>query len=68
MEIDVTDSDRVEMVFSEVRKELGSINILLCFAGVSSSANSIEVSIEHFRKTMDINTTGSFLCAQIAAR
>ena len=67
-EVDITDHESVDKVFSDVRKLLGTIDILLCFAGVSNSVTSLDTSIEHFRKTLEINTTGSFICAQLAAR
>ena len=67
-QVDVTNVEGVEAVLINVRKELGSIDILICFAGVSTSTMSLDVSVEHFRKVIDINTTGSFLCAQLAAR
>ena len=67
-QVDVTDFGEADIVFAEVRRELGSVDILLCFAGISTSAMSLDVPVELFRKTIDINTTGSFLCAQLAAR
>lgn len=46
----------------------GSIDILLCFAGVVGCLHAIEMTPEQWRRTIDINTTGSFLCAQAAAK
>ena len=66
--IDVTNADNVVTVMSEVRHELGRIDILLCFAGVACAEPSLDISPELFRRTIDINTTGSFLCAQAVAR
>lgn len=67
-QVDVTNFDRSDVAFAEVCTELGSIDHLVCFAGISTSAMSLDLPVEHFRKTIDINTTGSFLSAQLAAR
>jgi sorbose reductase len=66
--IDVTDADNIATVMSEARHELGSIDILLCFAGVVCTEPSLNISPQLFRRTIDVNTTGSFLCAQAVAR
>jgi NAD(P)-dependent dehydrogenase (short-subunit alcohol dehydrogenase family) len=52
----------------QVQKELGSINCLCCFAGVVSCGPSLEVGIDEWKRVMDINLTGAFLCAQAVAR
>ena len=67
-QVDITDFGGVESCFGEVFDELESVETLLCFAGVSSSEASLDVPIEQFRRVLDINTTGSFLCAQVVAR
>jgi NAD(P)-dependent dehydrogenase (short-subunit alcohol dehydrogenase family) len=66
--VDVTNAGNVARIMSEARTELGSIDILLCFAGVICTEPALDVSPELFRRTIDVNTTGSFLCAQAAAR
>lgn len=66
--IDVTDADNIAAVMANVRQELGRIDILLCFAGVVCTEPSVNISPQLFRRTIDVNTTGSFLCAQAVAR
>lgn len=66
--IDVTDAQDVASAMSAAREQLGTIDILLCFAGVVCTESSLDISAELFRRTIDVNTTGSFLCAQAAAR
>ncbi len=66
--IDVTNADNVATIMSEARTELGSIDIVLCFAGVVCTEPSLDISPQLFRRTIDVNTTGSFLSAQAAAR
>ncbi|KAH0395987.1 NAD(P)-binding protein, partial [Aureobasidium melanogenum] len=65
--VDVTDAENVDRAFAAVATR-GSIDILLCFAGVVGCLHAIEITPEQWRRTIDINTTGSFLCAQAAAK
>lgn len=66
--IDVTDADNIAMVMSELRREFSSLDILLCFAGVVCTEPWLDISSQLFRRSIDVNTTGSFLCAQAVAR
>lgn len=67
--VDVTDDVAVESATKTARETLGSsINILLCFAGVVGCMHAIEMTAHEWRRTLDINTTGTFLCAQAVAK
>lgn len=66
--VNVTDVAQVERAVEETVEELGSVDILCCFAGVVSCAHAIEVTPEEWKRTLDVNTTGAFLCAQSVAR
>lgn len=66
--VDVTDEKQVDEAFVAAKNALGSIDMLLCFAGVVDTSPSLEVKAATFRRVLDINTTGSFLCAQAAAK
>jgi sorbose reductase len=63
--VDVTDAEAVTNAFAATAIR-HSIDILLCFAGVVGCINAIEMTPDQWRRTLDINTTGSFLCAQAA--
>ncbi|KAI4730383.1 NAD(P)-binding protein [Aureobasidium sp. EXF-10728] len=65
--VDVTDADNVTRAFSSAAAT-GTIDILLCFAGVVGCIHALEMTPAQWRRTLDINTTGSFLCAQAAAK
>lgn len=41
---------------------------MFCFAGIVSCHHAIEMKPEDWRKTMEVNATGSYLCAQVAAK
>ncbi|KAJ9362588.1 hypothetical protein DTO027B9_265 [Paecilomyces variotii] len=66
--VDVTDEVAVESALNETTKVLGSIDILLCFAGVVGCVETLEMPVSQWRKVIDINTTGTFICAQAVAR
>lgn len=66
--MDVTDEAAVAAATTAAATELGGIDMLLCFAGVVGCAHALELDASAFRKTIDVNTTGTFICAQAAAR
>jgi sorbose reductase len=66
--VDITDDMAVAKSVEETAFLLGPINIVLCFAGVVGCTHAIDMTAAQFRRTLDINTTGSFLVAQAAAK
>lgn len=66
--VDVTDDVAVQTAVAEAAEVLGSVDILLCFAGVVGCVNTLDMPASQWRKILEINTTGSFICAQAAAR
>ncbi|KAK0256698.1 hypothetical protein LTR01_002172 [Friedmanniomyces endolithicus] len=66
--VDVTDSIAVAEGIQSVVQTLGSIEHLFCFAGIVGVVLAMEMTDVQWRKTLDVNTTGAFICAQAAAR
>lgn len=66
--VDVTLEAAVFAAFTSAQAAMGSINMLLCFAGIVGCVHSIDATAPAFQKVIDVNLTGSFLCAQAAAR
>ncbi|KAF9225981.1 NAD(P)-binding protein [Gyrodon lividus] len=66
--VDVRSEQRVQKAVEQSTAELGSVDILLCFAGVVSCTHALKVSLDEWKRTLDINTTGSWICAQAVAR
>jgi NAD(P)-dependent dehydrogenase (short-subunit alcohol dehydrogenase family) len=64
VEADVTDEAEMEAMVEEVTDRLGSIDVLLNNAGVTSNAPAAEMSVEDWQRTIDVNLTGVFLCAK----
>ncbi|WP_315140769.1 SDR family NAD(P)-dependent oxidoreductase [Achromobacter marplatensis] len=64
----VTDADAVERAFARVEQTWGRIDVLVNNAGISANKPTLEVTVDEWRRAVDINLTGVFLCAQAAGR
>jgi NAD(P)-dependent dehydrogenase (short-subunit alcohol dehydrogenase family) len=66
---DVSDESAVDTVFNKVVNKFGHLDALFNNAGIGVPASSIdEMDVDSWRKCVDINLTGSFLCARAAWR
>ena len=69
MPCDVSDEAEVDAVFDASANQWGRIDALFNNAGVSALGATIdEVSVADWRRCIDINLTGSFICARAAFR
>jgi NAD(P)-dependent dehydrogenase (short-subunit alcohol dehydrogenase family) len=66
--VNVTDEPDVVAAVDTAWKEPGNIRHLICCAGVVGVVPALEESVEHWRKVVDVNLTGSFLCSKTVAR
>ncbi len=66
--VDITDEDRVRAMVAVAVKELGGVDILVSNAGILVSGDSTKMSVEDWRKVVDVNLTGYFLCAREVAK
>jgi len=66
--LDVSDEKSVHQGVENAVAQLGSVNILLCFAGIVRASHSAETSLEEWQKVIAVNSTGSWLCAQAVGR
>jgi len=67
-QVNITDEVAVNAAVEDVAQTFGSVDMLLCFAGVVGCTHAIDMTAAEFRRVLDINTTGSFICAQAAAK
>ncbi|MCW3065162.1 MAG: glucose 1-dehydrogenase [Solirubrobacterales bacterium] len=65
---DVTDPAQVGAAVERVRSELGGLDFVVNCAGVRYEASFLDHDLDMWRKTLDVNVIGSFLCSQAAAR
>ena len=66
---DVSDPASVKALFAKTKEVFGRLDVLFNNAGVGAPGiNLEELSFEQWKKVVDINLTGSFLCTQEAFR
>jgi NAD(P)-dependent dehydrogenase (short-subunit alcohol dehydrogenase family) len=66
---DVADPDSVDALFAEVRNQLGRLDVLFNNAGAGARPVPIdELTFDEWRKVVDVNLTGTFLCTRAAFR
>jgi Short-chain alcohol dehydrogenase of unknown specificity len=66
---DVSEPSSVQHLFDVTRKTFGRLDLLFNNAGLGVEGVSVEeLSIERWKKLMDINVTGTLLCTQAAFR
>jgi NAD(P)-dependent dehydrogenase (short-subunit alcohol dehydrogenase family) len=66
---DVTDASSVAALFAKTREALDRLDLLFNNAGSGAPAIPLEdLTIEQWRRVVDVNLTGAFLCTQAAFR
>lgn len=65
---DVRDEAQVEAAVERATHVFGRIDVLVNAAGIPMVAPSAEISLEDWRRCIDTNLTGTFLCARAVAR
>ncbi|KAJ5105919.1 short-chain dehydrogenase [Penicillium alfredii] len=65
---DVTDADRISAVFAGLRRLRYPLRGVVACAGIGNSTSAVNFDVAKFRRTLDVNLTGTFLVAQAAAR
>jgi NAD(P)-dependent dehydrogenase (short-subunit alcohol dehydrogenase family) len=65
---DVTSADSVTALFAAAHERFGRLDLLFNNAGLGVGAPIAELALEDWRRVVDTNLTGSFLCAQAAFR
>lgn len=66
VEVDVADKQSVDAAFDRVRREFGAVSILVTSAGIAPYEACLDISLESWRRVIDVDLTGTFLCAQAA--
>ncbi|MGI9147034.1 MAG: SDR family NAD(P)-dependent oxidoreductase [Chloroflexota bacterium] len=65
---DVREYDQVQALFDTTVREYGQVDVLVNNAGITEPRKLLEMTVEDWDKTLDINLRGMFLCTQRAAR
>jgi NAD(P)-dependent dehydrogenase (short-subunit alcohol dehydrogenase family) len=64
--MDVSDEAAVNAAFNVVERELGGVQVVVLNAGVFVIEEFEKTSLDSWRRTLDVNLTGAFLCARRA--
>lgn len=67
-QVDVTREGDAERAVATCRAQFGSLDGLVTCAGFSRPAPFLEMTTAHWSSTLAVHLTGTFLCAQAAAR
>lgn len=65
---DVTKFGDIETAFETIETEIGTVEILVCSAGITQDALTLRMSEEEFTSVIDTNLTGSFRSAKRALK
>ena len=68
IQADVADEEQVRAMFRRVCDAWGSLDILVNNAGIQQDAPFMEMTAEQWRRVMDVNLSGQFLCSREAVR
>jgi NAD(P)-dependent dehydrogenase (short-subunit alcohol dehydrogenase family) len=66
--LDVADAAAIGPALDQVEAALGPISILINNAGVGGEGMALDISIEDFDRTLDVNVRGVFFAAREAAK
>jgi len=64
--LDVSDEHSVDQAFGKIERELGAVELLVLNAGILVAQPFPEVTVEVWRRQLEVNLTGAFLCARRA--
>ncbi|MBU5669701.1 SDR family oxidoreductase [Peptoniphilus sp. MSJ-1] len=66
--LDLSEFEKIEDTVTKIEKDFGKIDILVNNAGLSIGAKAIEISIENWKKMMDLNLNAVFFMAREVAK
>ena len=68
LKLDVADAETIPAAFGEIEMALGPVSILINNAGVGGEGQALDLTVETWDQTFDVNVRGVFFAAQAAAR
>jgi NAD(P)-dependent dehydrogenase (short-subunit alcohol dehydrogenase family) len=66
--LDVGSPASIQQAFAEIAKRWERCDVLVNCAGIAKTFSFLEFPLENWQRTLDVNVTGTLLCAQHAAR
>ncbi|MEJ7928990.1 glucose 1-dehydrogenase [Ramlibacter sp. AN1015] len=68
VQADISVPEECRRLFARAADLLGGLDLLVANAGIQRDASFADMALEDWRKVLDVNLTGQFLCAQEALR
>jgi 3-oxoacyl-[acyl-carrier protein] reductase len=68
LKFDISQSDKIEEFIDNAANELGGLDCIVNNAGITQDNLAIRMSIEEWRKVIDINLTSTFLLSKFAIK
>ena len=68
VQMDVASEDDVVQAIGKAREAFGGLDLLVNNAGIEKQFLLVDMPLEWWRRVIDVNLTGAFLCAREAAR
>ncbi|OVE81707.1 short-chain dehydrogenase [bacterium M21] len=65
---DVTSPDSVNALMDKIISEFGTLDVMFNNAGIAEGGNAEEMPLDVWQRTIDVNLTGVFICAQAAGK
>lgn len=62
--VDITDEEAVNKAFTEAQERFGPVDILVNNAGLAEAVPFHKMDFAHWRKTVDVNLHGTYLCTR----
>ena len=66
--MDVGRPESITRAFAQIERDFGRCDILVNCAGIAKIFSFLDFPLDNFAATMNVNVTGTLLCAQAAAR
>ena len=65
---DVSDEEQVEAMFNTINDEFGKLDILINNCGICRDSLFNEIKVRDFKRILDVNLIGTYLCSKYASR
>lgn len=65
---DVTDEEQVKAMIEKIVGEFGHLDVLVNNAGIWPTTPFLEIGIAEWKKVIDVNLNGAFICTQAACK